>query len=233
MIDTTEREMETLVKYKLITREEANEWFNIMKLLKQNKIPETYDMFESKNKFHHNQLSNSSTYVRSYIVPLQGFALLYWSWIRPLASWIGNRKCMEIMAGCGSLTKCLQDCGVKIFATDNYEWHNRESYIVWNDSWTEIEKIDCVEAINKYGKDIDIIICSWPEMNDIAYHCLCAMRNVNPNCIMIYIGEPYMGCTASDLFFENAEYIENDSFNEITKIYKPFASIRDGLFIVK
>ena len=45
-------------------------------------------------------------------------------WTKELAKWIGNRKCLEVMAGAGWLAKALDFYKVDIIATDDYLWKN-------------------------------------------------------------------------------------------------------------
>jgi len=58
-----------------------------------------------------------------------------------------------------------------------------------------------VEKI-EYGKNVDVLIMSWPPYTDeVVVKVLRKMREVNPSCIMVYIGEKEGGCNASEEFF--------------------------------
>lgn len=170
-----------------------NEVKETLELLKEHKIPNKY----SKQLFD----NFVSIYIREEFIRLQGFTLLTHEWIDKLVKWIGTRKCIEVMAGSGSLSKILRDKNIDIIATDTFTWTS--SFGSWNsinNYWTSIEKIDCVDAIEKY-KDRDLVIMSWPPyQEDSAYKCLLQMRKVNPNMQMIVIGEGSGGCTADDAF---------------------------------
>jgi len=152
---------------------------------------------------------------RQEAIMFLGFSLIAKNWIIPLSKWIGNRKCLEIMSGQGSLSYALEQEGVSIITTDNFSWmgsgnlwKNKEGFL-----WKDVENIDAISAIQKYGDSIDIIICSWPPKDDnIFAKCILEMRKLNPNCLMIFIGEGYGGCTTNDLFFETAEFIEDQDF---------------------
>ncbi len=168
---------------------------------------------------------------RRDIIENMGYSLLALNWIIPLSKWIGNRKCLEVMAGCGSLTYALQQQNVDIIATDNYTWENH-----WKDNngmWTDVENLDAIETVKKYGSDIDIIIMSWPYMDDTGTQVLKTMREVNPECIMIYIGEGSGGCTADDEFFDIVEHVDNKSFDDAVKEYKQWWGIHDRPYLVK
>jgi 16S rRNA G966 N2-methylase RsmD len=154
-----------------------------------------------------------------------GFSLISLDWIIPLSKWIGNRKCLEVMAGSGMLSYSLQQQGISIISTDNFSWEGQ-----WNvdkNYWTGIQNIDAVKATKKYCKNVDIIFMSWPYMDSMAYKVLKTMRNVNKKCIMIYIGEDQGGCNADDKFFKNINYLECDLFYESVENFKSWYGIHD------
>lgn len=189
---------------------------------RRKEIPQSYETLTQ---------SYLSIMARSRIICSQGFALLTSEWIDLLVKWIGNKKCLEIMAGCGSLSYCLKHRGVDIIATDNFSWSNG-CRVKWDQYWTNIENIDAIEAIEKYS-DRDIIIMSWPYMDNCAYESLLKMRKTNPNAQMIYIGEPRGGCTSSDNFFEVIEYVNDHSFLEINQKFPKWNGIHDQIYLIK
>lgn len=193
-------------------------------LLKQGVLPKSYycrnvELVYDETPVHINW---RDLYCREF-----GFTLLSEDWIKPLATWIGDRPCLEIMAGTGYLTKFLSDYGVKIKATDNYSWNN------YFRNFNNVEKLDAIQAIEKYGKDVKFIICSWPYMDDTAYRCLLKMREVNPSCRMIYIGEWEMGCTADEKFFEAVEECQVQGFYDAVKNYSKWYGLHDAVYLLK
>lgn len=194
----------------------------------QGKIPESYPKF-MVNEF-------DIIGFRGVFIKEIGFSLVSTSWIKPLAKWIGNRKVLEVMSGCGSLSYALKQEGVEIIATDNFSWKGDGNS--WNKDkkyWSNIENIDCVKAVKKYSKDVDIIIMSWPYMDDNAYKVLLEMRKQNPDCVLIYIGEGYGGCTADDQFHEAIyeKEIDDESFDEAINNYQQWFGIHDFPILVK
>lgn len=160
--------------------------------------------------------------VRDAIVKASGYAVLTMAWLRPLAQWIANRRCLEIMSGCGSLSKSLSDLGVDVICTDSYGWVDKAS--AWFENpWIPVERLDAVSAIKKYGPDTDIVICSWPYMDDSCYQALLTMRECNLNSLMLYIGEPAIdfgaGATADDAFFRTAEPVFDEAFEQAVSEY--------------
>jgi len=74
--------------------------------------------------------------------------------IDQLATLIGHRKCLEIAAGDGTLTRFLQTRGVAITATDDHSWPDRINY---PDS---VVRMDAETALRKHAPQV--VICSWP-----------------------------------------------------------------------
>ena len=166
------------------------------------------------------------SFYRGKYIEKAGFVLLDKSWISELATWIGSRTVLEIMAGSGALSVALEREGVNVVATtDDFSWEREFS------QWKEIEHMSAISAIEKY-KDVDIIICSWPPYNDeAATNALLAMREVNPNALFLYIGEDWGGCTASDSFFETFEELEDEELDEIC--IPTWSGIHDRLMLFK
>lgn len=156
-----------------------------------------------------------------------GFPLFAEDWVKPLSTWIGDRPCLEIMAGTGYLSYALSLYGVNIKATDDYSWEKHFT------NFKDVENIDCLQAIKKYGKDVKFIICSWPYMDEMANFSLVMMREVNPKCRMIYIGEGWGGCTASDKFFNNVEECEVEGFNQAVSKYRRWSGLHDRISLYK
>ena len=134
------------------------------------------------------------------------WAIVYDEWIKELALWIGDRTCLEIMAGAGWIAKALAGYGVDIIATDDYSWekkytgnHNMLRKYQYN-----IEELEASEATKKY-QDREILICSWPYM-DNEFTDACKNWQGKP---IVYIGEGESGCTANDEFFQGFEEDES------------------------
>lgn len=191
----------------------------LLPLLERKEIPEFY---------HQGLLRN--IIARRLMVQLQGFALVSQQWIDPMAEYLKGCKCLEIMAGLGTISSALQKRGVDIISTDNKTWENQ-----WNISyWTDVEEIDAIEAIEKYGADMDYIIMSWAYLDDTSYKCLQTMRSINPDCKMIVIGEGEGGCTSDDLFFESIEHVDDPIFDtKVSSKYQRWDCIYDYIQIVK
>lgn len=147
-------------------------------------------------------------------------------WLKILADYIQNEKCLEIMAGSGIITYGLKKMGFDILATDNFAWNDK-----WQ-SWVDIENTDCIDAIKKYAVERPVIVISWPEMGDIAYRALKELRAVNPDAKMVFIGE-FGGCCANEDFCDTASRIDDEWSIRINKKFLSWCGIHDLTLILK
>lgn len=166
--------------------------------------------------------------LREYCVFRMGFSVVTKRNCRILAQIINEEPVLEIMCGLGSYSHTLESLGVHVIPTDDMSWIDYESskYQNWKkNAWSnKIERIDAVQAIKKYGKEVGYILMSWPPQNELfAYDALLEMRKVNPACRMIYIGEKRGGCTANDDFFNELLDVSNE-YPEITELRKSYHS---------
>ena len=165
--------------------------------------------------------------IRRTIIKYSGYALLTWEVINFLSKFL-NGNCLEIISGSGYLTWALKQKNINIIATDNFSWD------INFEKWIDIEQLDAISAINKYGKALTYIIASWfPYDDNLAYECLIAVRKINPKCKMLIITESKFGCCANDKFFDNIEIINNKYIDEINNIYTSWFGIYDKFMLIK
>ena len=79
-------------------------------------IPEATPSYFSKAFYHLNRD------VRSEVISRAGFVLVDKMWTSQLAKYIGSGNVLEVMSGCGILSKALMEHGVKVIPTDNFSW---------------------------------------------------------------------------------------------------------------
>lgn len=216
-----------------LSREEISIISAIRNIVEKKELPDKYPDFML------DKLDAYTYSLRNIFIDHMGFVLLSKYWTKDLSHWIGKRRCLELMAGLGALSYGLRMQGINIIATDDYSWKkstNGENSPLWDDNkmWTYVEKLDAVESVKKYGKNLDIIIMSWPPYDDVvAAKALKKMREVNPSCIMIYIGEEKGGCTANDEFYNILERIEDESFNLANAKFQTWPLTKDQPFLIK
>lgn len=209
-----------------LTNEQKDIIKTIMTQIDNRQIPKEYP------EYMLNSFTIDKFTLRDAVIERMGFVLLSVTWLKPLSEWIGNRRCLEVMSGTGSLSYGLKQYGINITATDNFSW-NQFSSRTFEDYWTNIENIDAIEAVKKYGKDTDIIVMSWAYMDDTAFRVLKTMREVNPSCVMICIGEWEGGCTADDNFFENLIEVEDKGFHRTVSGLQRWDGIHDYAYLIK
>lgn len=204
-----------------------NEMSHIRSQLESHIIPEAYP----------EQISNILTLslpiikghielVRDNMVEISAYCLISKDWIRELVPMLQGKKCLEIMSGSGMLSKALQEEGISVIATDSKKW-NFKSY------WCEVEKLDANDAIDKYIKDMDYIICSWvPYASEAGTNALLAMRKLKPDCRMIYIGE-MAGCCGTENFADICEIEDNAFIRNANRKFKQWGGLHDQIFILR
>ncbi len=69
---------------------------------------------------------------------------------------------LKLCAVLALLSKALQNCGVDMKATDDFSWNDNHAVPWFRDSWTEIEQLNALQAIETYGAEVDLVVCSWP-----------------------------------------------------------------------
>lgn len=182
---------------------------NLKKDLENKIIPENIDQ---------DLLEMDFLTLRHEFIKHQGYCIVTKSWTKKLSKCIGNKTCLEVMAGSGALSKALRDNGTNIITTDNFSWGDDYWAGKRECRYCDIENLSAVDAIKKYATVNYIIMCWPPYDTKDAYDVLIAMREYNPKAVLIYIGEDWRGCTADDEFFETAEEIEDHPIYEFVNI---------------
>lgn len=159
--------------------------------------------------------------IREYALSKMGFSVVTKRNCEILAQIINYQSVLEVMCGLGSYTATLRSVGVPVIATDDFSWIecDESKYQSWKqDAWVkDIIHCDAVSAIKKFGKEVSFVLMSWPPQHEIyAADALKAMREVNRNCRMIYVGEERGGVTANE-----------DFFNEMNDVSEQYEKIRD------
>lgn len=165
-----------------------------------------------------------------------GYVPITLNFIDVLASYIGCRKVLSVMSGLCALEWHLIQRGIYVTCSDNMSWFDAERFN--EEHKKSIENFivgDAEEVVRNYAKGHAFVLMSWPPFKrDSAERVLKAMRETNPNCMMIYIGEDQGGCCATDGFFELAEAgkhsippKEREEFQQVKECYRSFWGIHD------
>lgn len=242
MLNESEKRFATRIPEMMPTEYEDESLFDrIMDMRKQKSPSYTDIMAKAKERA---DLMMTGFDLRQKAINDGMFAYVTWRWINPLAEWIGDKKCLEIMAGRGWISLALKARGVDVIATDDFSWPEFDQRLpkgvtgtgigTWLDVVTNVEKIDAVAAIEKYGANVDFVIMSWPPLGDtIAAGCMQTLGRVNPKARVIYIGERCGGCTADDTFFDYFKELDDKKFWNCAKMYQSWYAIHDHLMLGK
>ncbi|WP_456364200.1 hypothetical protein [Priestia aryabhattai] len=157
------------------------------------------------------------------------YGFVSWRWVDPFVKWINGRKCLEIMSGRGWLSYALQQRGVNVIPTDNFSWH--QNFKEWYDTLTDVECIDAINAVEKYGLDIDIVIVSWPQANDTAFKVLKKLYEINSNAVFVFIGEEKVEVCADPNFYKHFEKINDEEFLLVADKYQSWFNFPDRLIL--
>ena len=188
-------------------------------------IPDKHPLYDQKDDLRA-QFSIFSSRMKEEWHQKGMYAFVCWQWVTPLAQWIGKRTVLEVMSGAGWLAKALRERGVSIIATDDDSWAGIKKW----EKVSEIEVLDATEAVKTYGRGAEIMIISWPYMDDDGHQAIKALYEINPEALIIYIGE-WAGCTANEDFLNHFDVVEDKEFNLISKEYFSWPGLHDSLYL--
>ena len=219
-----EEDIEQIIDEETKLKEEL---LNIIVDITKKEIPLEYNKYIKKSIMNNTPKYNAFVMgLRNIMIYLQGYPLLSKDWIEDLAEWIGDRKVLEVMAGCGSLSYSLRKAGCNIKTTDNKSWNK-----MFFQEWCDIEELEACEAIKKYGNDTDIVVMSWPLQDSTAYDVIDLGRKMNKNMVFVVIGDEE--CVGNELLFECVEEIEKDFVMNLNKKFSSYYFISDCIHIFK
>ncbi|HWH95910.1 MAG TPA: hypothetical protein VNT03_18760 [Baekduia sp.] len=99
-------------------------------------------------------LVRQKRYLMALVEPRGIYCFYSRALVRRLAELIGDRPCVEIAAGDGTLARFLRDAGVDIVATDDHSWRTTRREI------TDVVQQDARTALHE--RRPAAVVCSWP-----------------------------------------------------------------------
>lgn len=97
---------------------------------------------------------------KSYLMPLVEPRGIYCFYSRPLvsalAARIGDRRCVEIAAGDGTLARFLRAAGTDVVATDDFSWQKTRP----GAATADVVRQDARAALRERAPQV--VLCSWP-----------------------------------------------------------------------
>jgi hypothetical protein len=174
---------------------------------------EAYGLFD--NDYRNFELNMALMTMRDSYIRQYGFYIVSEGFIENTVNYFGKSKILEVGAGSGFLSACLQNAGIDIVPT---EAHLVDNHYGFKNNYTEIIEEDSIKYLKNNKDKFDTILMSWPNYSSpFAYQIA---KNMASGQTLIYIGEGYGGCTADDRFFDYmekyADVLEDEThkFNE-------------------
>lgn len=168
---------------------------------------------------------------RDYLEDTYGmWAYISAPFVNDLSQYLNGRPTLELMAGNGYISKGLRDKqpSQQIFTTDSKDWTKENE--TGKHPVTNIEQLDALSAIEKYGDQVGSIVMSWsPDGQEIDWQVLQEIRQLKNQPEFIVIGEQN-GATDSKTFWQNADLTESEPLN---RNFSRFDLIHDRVYIVK
>jgi len=154
---------------------------------------------EEYRKTHDLYLKNimGDYYRRKQFIENYGWSVPTKEAIEKLKSFIGGEQVLEVGSGLGLWAKLMRDIGINIIATEMEPDSSKNNYIGERVPHTEIERINGMEAISKYGNS-GVLFISWPPYDNPLANDI--VKSFKGNKI-IFVGEGSGGCTGDDSFF--------------------------------
>lgn len=158
---------------------------------------DSYDLFKPTNEF---QLNMTLSLFRDDYINRYGFYLVSEDFLEKSVKLFGNKKILEVGAGSGFLSSCLEYNGLDIIATDKQIENNPYGF---NNKNQKLIEVDSIQFLKENKNNFDVILMSWPDYSSNFADTI--LKHMKADQILIYIGESYGGCTANDNFFDRLE----------------------------
>ena len=171
---------------------------------------------------------------RDYFVSNYGWSVPSEKPLEKLKTFIGNNTVLDVGSGYGLWARLLQNEGINVIATTLIPTEDKGHMPRENRSFTNVEDISHLEAIEKYP-EANVLMMSWPPYEDpMAYE---ALKNFKGN-KLIYVGEGGQGCTGCNDFHslldQKWKMVGEDSIdkNDFQTIDIPqWSGIHDSIFL--
>lgn len=152
---------------------------------------------------HWKELMASATdYMDSYMLRLQyvkhiGYSICTEETIHTLATYLNNKKVLDLGSGSGYLASQLSKKGVNVIAIDNSSTHTFEQ------QFQRDITADVISSLSTDTHTYSDIILSWPPYESEFAHKI--FERLKPGTTIWYLGESCGGCCADDHFFEDLD----------------------------
>lgn len=140
------------------------------------------------------------------------YSLLTQEFIEILATspYIKGKRVLEVFAGSGILSLGLEFHGIDVHPTDDLTWFGKGGpryphCVLVND----VEELDALEAVKKYGSEYDVLLMSWPPIDDsITIEACREWNRIHTSGLIVYIGEPEGGATGCQEIYDEYKILD-------------------------
>ena len=179
-------------------------------------------------------------YIRQAVIETCGFVPITQEFIGELKHAIcefrlltRNIHVLEINGGLGAISAMLNTYPfLDVICTDVKTETSNFNYD--KDEWMPVEKLDWVEAVEKYGEWADVVISSWPRGGLLKPFT--RLHEINPDAKFIYIGEGPGGCTADDNFLLSPHVVldeDDDKLINVNEVFPIWEGMHDCVSLFK
>ncbi|MGR3741761.1 hypothetical protein [Companilactobacillus sp. DQM5] len=178
------------------------------------------------------ELDRYLSYFRQYLQESYG----YWATItKPfLNSFLDTFKfdrCLELMAGNAYISKYFFDKNKLVYPTDSNAWSSSSN--TGKKQLIDVEKIDALDAFEKYYDKVDIIMLAWsPDFDEIDYQILQRYRKIKGDKPLFFIIGEIDGATNSDKFWGSVNIKESSLINKVNGFYSNYDIVDDHLYLI-
>lgn len=207
------------------TKIDQNVNFLLDHIIQTGEVPERYNIEHYPDMpWEQKQNSFDNLLVRNKYTKRISWCLVNKLWTKDLATYIGTGKVVELYAGKGLIAKQLKEFGVDITSYDDFSWN------MTNETFTKVLMKDSRDALKGYlNNTIDYVLMSWiPYEDETCIEVLKILKETQPKCKIIYIGEGYGGCNACDKFFDMLDLIYS---SELNNNFQHFSGIYDEIYL--
>lgn len=134
---------------------------------------------------------------RNLFIESFGFSIPSKEAINHIIGFCRYDKILELGAGLGLWSRLMAMSGIQVVSTDVGE--NGGYDIDFKKRWTNIEFLNHIDAIKKYGSECNVMFLSWPTDND---NMATESVILFPGQKIIYIGDGVGGTVVENPFFE-------------------------------
>ena len=152
-----------------------------------------------------------------------GFSVPSRKAVLSIARFADDRMILDIGCGRGTWSALLALAGCRVESYDSFD----DGYVREEDCLVRASVGDGSDIVASRSEENDVLLLSWPpHWNDLAEDSLRAFRGNR----LVYIGERWGGCTATDEFFN---LVDEDWELAGTVPLRNFAPIQEGVFLYR